>query len=137
VPEDVNFYPALTGLETLTYFAQLKGLSRRDNGRVSARLPDSVHLHAPGEALFQRHEATPRPSPGHTALSQDPILSPFFVNPTQLAVPATHKLAVLEHLLKDQHLTDIHLQSPTLPELYQHFVAYADQESNQVQIRYL
>ena len=234
VPEDVNFYPALTGLETLTYFARLKGLSRRDSDRVSARLLDSVHLHAartrpvkhyskgmkqrlglaqallpsaldgityceptllildeptvgldpiatmdfyqllatlqahgcgiiicthvlPGLERFidtalilshgtvvasgsisALHKQAQLPTVLHTqglngALSQDPILSPFFVNPTQLAVPATHKLAVLEHLLKDKHLTDIHLQSPTLPELYQHFVAHADQESNHVQ----
>jgi len=44
VPENVNFYPAMTGYETLTYFARLNGLNRIDAKSIATRLLDSVRL---------------------------------------------------------------------------------------------
>lgn len=44
VPENVNFYPTLTGEETLLYFARLNGLSKKDAKSICALLLKQVHL---------------------------------------------------------------------------------------------
>jgi Cu-processing system ATP-binding protein len=44
VPENVSFYPALTGYETLQYFARLNGLSRAVAKDTVNRLLTRVHL---------------------------------------------------------------------------------------------
>jgi Cu-processing system ATP-binding protein len=44
VPENVNFYPTLTGKETLLYFAQLNGLSKREANIIADKLLTEVRL---------------------------------------------------------------------------------------------
>lgn len=44
VPENVNFYPTLTGKETLLYFARLNGLSKREANIIADKLLTEVRL---------------------------------------------------------------------------------------------
>ncbi|MFQ3230545.1 ABC transporter ATP-binding protein [Reinekea sp.] len=44
VPENVNFYPTLTGKETLLYFAQLNGLSKKEANTIAEKLLIDVRL---------------------------------------------------------------------------------------------
>lgn len=44
IPENVSFYPALSGQETLMYFAQLNGLSKKSAKNQVQTLLETVHL---------------------------------------------------------------------------------------------
>lgn len=44
VPENVNFYPTLTGKETLLYFAQLNGLTKKEANEIADKLLAEVRL---------------------------------------------------------------------------------------------
>ena len=44
VPENVNFYPSLSGMETLVYFARLNGLTKKHAQQVAGKRLDQVHL---------------------------------------------------------------------------------------------
>lgn len=224
VPENVSFYPSLTGAETLHYFARLNGLSRRDARRLSDELLTTIGLdqqarnravktyskgmkqrlglaqamlpsrQAQGELnlpqLLILDEPTIGLDPMATAefydllanaqargcgivicthvlpgleryidqtvilnqgriiaqgdmsqlhyqanlpvrvstrglngsLHQDPMLREFLQPDGRLFVPMAQKISVLERLMANGSLTDIDVQNPTLPELYQHYI---------------
>lgn len=44
VPENVSFYPSLSGMETLTYFAKLNGASRAQAKQLATKLLDRVGI---------------------------------------------------------------------------------------------
>jgi Cu-processing system ATP-binding protein len=223
VPENVNFYPALTGLETLTYFARLNGLKKKLAKQVVLDLLESVHLSEamrrpvkqyskgmkqrlglaqallpsspngrdlvqpkllildeptvgldpiataeffdiltglqqqgcgviicthvlPGlekhidQALIlnkgkvmvtgtidELHQqanlpVTVIPKGLNGSLTNDPELQAYLTQNGELKVPVSNKLNVMNTLMLKSDLTDIQLNPPTLPELYQHFV---------------
>lgn len=66
LPENVTFYPQLSGRETLSHFARLKGA---EQGRSQGLLPDEAHLTGTGDfAEDGRLDATirrSRPCSGH------------------------------------------------------------------------
>lgn len=230
VPENVSFYPALSGRETLCYFARLKGLSRRDAKVMTEQLLETVKLdsaasnrpvktyskgmkqrlglaqsllpstrhgndwqwpkllildeptvgldpiatadfydllagvqsrgcgviicthvlpglerfidqtlvlnqgkviaHGSLESLQERANLPVNMFPKglNGSLKTDPRLQPYLGESGQLRVPSAQKLEVLQHLMQQQALVDVEVQSPTLPQLYQYLINEADQE---------
>ncbi|MDX1303017.1 ABC transporter ATP-binding protein [Photobacterium sp.] len=55
-------------------------------------------------------------------LRSDPALSALRVNDNQLLVPETDKLAVVRKLLSYDHISDLHIESANLDQLYQYYL---------------
>ncbi|SFC06224.1 ABC transporter ATP-binding protein [Pseudoalteromonas denitrificans] len=68
------------------------------------------------------------------AVLDDPKLNLHLIKNTsensQLQVPEQNKISVLKHLLAYDNITDIHLDAPTLEQLYQHYLNKHDQQKN-------
>jgi len=59
------------------------------------------------------------------ALTNDALLTPYLDASGSLQVPAQEKLRILRHLLADDSLSDINLESANLEQVYQYYLAQA------------
>lgn len=62
----------------------------------------------------------------HGALANDKLLKPYLDAPGNLQVPEQEKLRVLRHLLSDESLRDITVESANLEQVYQYYLAKAE-----------
>jgi len=56
-------------------------------------------------------------------LSEDPILSPYYVGDTKLAVDEANKMKVIKQIMTFPALTDLKIEHASLEQLYQHYLA--------------
>ena len=64
LPENVTFYPQLSGRETLRHFARLKGTPERPGGRAAGAGRPGPRGGSSGQDLFQGHAPAPGSGPG-------------------------------------------------------------------------
>lgn len=60
-------------------------------------------------------------------LQQDPLLTSYVNSTGDLIVPEQDKLKVLRHLVADESLSDITVESANLEQVYQYYLAQAEQ----------
>lgn len=68
-----------------------------------------------------------KPQGVSTALADDTLLQPYLDALGNLQVPEQDKVKVLRHLLADENLHDISVESANLEQVYQHYLAKAEQ----------
>jgi len=61
------------------------------------------------------------------ALTKDRLLKPYLDGSENLQVPEQEKLKVLRHLLADESLRDVTVESANLEQVYQYYLAKAEQ----------
>lgn len=68
------------------------------------------------------------------SLSQDSTLQPYIESATALNVPEIDKLSVLRHLLADNNLSDISVESANLEQVYQYYLQQGNQVNTQAAV---
>lgn len=88
----------------------MKALGTLEQLRAQAALPITIHAHGLNGSVYN-----------------DPSLNIYLVNrcenQNKLEVAENQKLTVLRQLLSYDHITNIHVESPSLERLYQHYLS--------------
>jgi len=89
---------------------KMKALGSLEQLRAQAALPITIHAHGLNGSVYN-----------------DPALNIYLVNQSnnqnKLEVEEQQKLTVLRQLLSYDHITNVHVESPSLEKLYQHYLS--------------